>query len=125
MFRITLQGTDRLDIKMSGKLDAAGMKAALDELTAKSRNIRHGMMLYDVVDFHLPTIEAIAIEFSRFPTMFGFLGKFDRAAVLTDKRWLMMISELEGALIPGLEIRAFGREQRAEAEEWLSGKRSS
>jgi hypothetical protein len=121
MFKITLNGINRLDIEMSGRLDADGMKAALDELTAKSQYIKHGRMLYDVVDFHLPTIEAIAVEFARLPSMFGFIGKFDRAAVLTDKNWLKKISELEGALIPGLEIRAFDREQRAQAEEWLSG----
>ena len=52
--------------------------------------------------------------------MFGLLGKFDRAAVLTDKAWLKGASELEGALIRGLEIKAFPLEQRAEAEAWLS-----
>lgn len=121
MYKIALNGINRLDIEMSGRLDADGMKAALDELTEKSQYINHGRMLYDVVDFHLPTLEAIAIEFARLPSMFGFIGKFDRAAVLTDKNWLKKISELEGALIPGLEIKAFDREQRAEAEEWLSG----
>ena len=77
-------------------------------------------MLYDVVDFHIPSLDAIAIEFSRLPSMFGFLKKFDRAAVLTDKTWLKKASEFEGALFPSLEIRAFGRNQKAEAEAWLS-----
>lgn len=121
MFKVTRHGANRLDIEMSGKLDAERMKAALDELTEKSKYISHGKMLYDVIDYHLPTLEAIIIEFSRLPSMFGFIGKFDRAAVLTDKRWLKKMSELEGALIPNLEIRAFSREQREEAEAWLSG----
>jgi hypothetical protein len=29
--------------------------------------------------------------------MFGFLKKFERAAVLTDKTWLKKVSGLEGA----------------------------
>lgn len=53
-------------------------------------------------------------------SMFGFLKKFDRAAVLTDKTWLKKVSELEGALFPGLEIKAFNRDQKVEAEDWLS-----
>ena len=55
--------------------------------------------------------------------MLGLMKKFNRAAVLTDKAWLKKISEFEGALFPGLEIKAFDRDQRAEAEAWLSGER--
>ena len=66
------------------------------------------------------TLGAIGIEFSRLPSMFGLMKKFDRAAVLTDKTWLKKVSEFEGALFPGLEIRAFNIDQKAEAEAWLS-----
>jgi hypothetical protein len=53
--------------------------------------------------------------------MLGLMKKFDRAAVLTDKTWLKKVSEFEGALFPGLEIKAFDIDQKAEAEAWLSG----
>jgi len=85
MFKIKQNGTNRLDIELSGKLNAEEMKIALDELVSKSKNIEHGKMLYDVIDFHLPSLEAIVIEFSRLPSMFGLIKKFDRAAILTDK----------------------------------------
>lgn len=120
MFKVTLNGVNRLDIEMSGKLDAEGMKLALDELVSKSQNIENGKMLYDVVDFHLPSLSAIGIEFSRLLSMLGFMKKFDRAAVLTDKVWLQKVSELEGVLYPGLQIKAFTRDQKEEAETWLS-----
>jgi hypothetical protein len=120
MFIIKPKGIDRLDIELSGKLDTEEMKAALDELVSKSENIENGKMLYDIVDFHIPSLGAIVIEFSRLPSMFSLIKKFDRAAVLTDKTWLKTVSELEGLFFPGLEIRAFGRDQKAEAEAWLS-----
>ena len=120
MFRITQKGMNRLDIELSGKLNSEEMKIALDELVSKSENMEHGTMLYDVIDFHLPSLGAIAIEFSRLPSMFGLMKKFDRAAVLTDKTWLKKVSEFEGHLFPGLEIKAFDRDQREEAEAWLS-----
>jgi len=82
MFIVTRNGNDRLDIQMSGRLHAAEMKIALDELVSKSKDIEKGKMLYDVVDFHIPSLNAIVIEFSRLPSMFGFLKKFKRAAVL-------------------------------------------
>jgi len=120
MFKVTKNGVNRLDIELSGKLNAEEMKAALDELTEKSAGIEHGRMLYDVIDFHLPSLDAIVIEFSRLPAMFGLLKKFERAAVLSDKTWLKKASEIEGALFPGLEIKAFDRDQKAEAETWLA-----
>jgi len=105
---------------LSGKLDAEEMKIALDELVSKSNDIENGKMLYDIIDFHLPTPGVIGIELSRLPSMFGLMRKFDRAAVLTDKTWLKKVSELEGALYPGLEIKVFDRDQKTEAEAWLS-----
>ena len=120
MFKVIPNGINRLDIEMSGKLSAEDMKIALDELVSKSKDIENGKMLYEIVDFHLPSLGAIGIEFSRLPAMFGFLTKFKLAAVLTDKTWLKKVSEFEGAFFPGLKIKAFSRDQKVEAEAWLS-----
>jgi hypothetical protein len=120
MFKITPNGINRLDIEMSGKLNTEDMKIALDDLVGKSANIENGKMLYDIIDFHFPSLGAIGVEFSRLPSMFGLMRKFNRAAVLTNKTWLKKASELEGILIPGLEIKAFDRDQKAEAEAWLA-----
>ena len=119
-FKVKLIGTNRLDIEMSGRLNSEEMRVALDELVDKSRNIENGKMLYDVIDYHLPSLSAIAIEFSRLFSMLGFIRKFDRAAVLADKAWIKKVSEFEGTLIPGLEIRAFSIDEKAKAEAWLS-----
>ncbi len=120
MFKITQNGINRIDIELSGKLDSEEMKVALDELEEKSKNIDQGKMMYDVIDFHLPSLGAIALEFSRLPAMFGLIRKFSKAAVLTDETWIKKVSELEGALIPGLEIKGFSRGQKQAAETWLS-----
>lgn len=120
MFKISCVRDDRLDIEMSGKLDTEHMEIVLDELVSKSEGIEHGKMLYDVIDYHLPSLGAIRLEFTRLLPMLKLVKKFDRAAVLTDKKWLRIISEIEGALYPGLEFKAFTRDQKAEAEAWLS-----
>jgi hypothetical protein len=120
MFKVIPNGINRLDIELSGKLNAEDMKIALDELVIKSKDVENGKMLYEIIDFNLPSLGAIAIEFSRLPAMLGLMKKFDRAAVLTDKTWLKTVSELEGVFFPDLEIKAFDRGQKAEAEAWLS-----
>ena len=68
----------------------------------------------------MPSLGAIGIELSRLPEMFRLMKKYDRAAVLSDKTWIKKVSELEGVLFPGLEIKAFNRDQKEEAEAWLS-----
>jgi hypothetical protein len=125
MFRIEKTGTSRLEITMSGRLDEDSMRRALDEIAAKTADIEKGTMLYDVVDFHLPTLGAIRIEFARLPSMLGLMKRFDRAAVLTDKSWLQRVSEIEGWFFPNLEIKAFERTEREKAEAWLSEERTS
>lgn len=120
MFTIKRVSDDRLDIEMSGKLDSAGMRKALNELVEKSEGIKDGKMLYDVIDYQLPSFEAIVIEFSRLPSMIRFITQFKRAAVLTEKTWLKNISEFEGHFIPGLEIKGFSRNDKAAAEAWLN-----
>jgi len=119
MFEVKRIGSNRIDIEFGGKLNSDEMKAALDELLAKTADIEHGTMLYRVDDFAIPTLGAIGVEISRFPELFRMIRKFDRAAVLVDQSWIQKVSELEGALIPGLEIKAFDRDKEGEAEAWL------
>lgn len=47
---------------MSGKLNAEDMKIALDELVSKSKNIENGKMLYEIIDFHLPSLGAVRLD---------------------------------------------------------------
>ncbi len=120
MLRIEPKNPNRIDLELSGKLDADEMKIALDELISKAEGIEHGKMLYRIVEFHLPTLGAIGVELSRLPKLFKLIGRFDRVAVLTEKQWLKKASEFEGALIPGLEIKAFELNEESEAEAWLA-----
>ena len=120
MFRVLPNGSNRLDIEISGKLDSNDMKAALDELISESKGIEHGRMLYRIQDFKLPSLAAIGVEFSRLPELFRLLGVFDRVAVLAEEGWIQNASEIEGAFIPGLEIKAFDLDEEAEAETWLA-----
>ncbi|MCB1140257.1 MAG: STAS/SEC14 domain-containing protein [Leptospiraceae bacterium] len=121
MFQIKSQN-NQVEVTMSGKLDSEGMKRALDEFEQACLSVNEGTMLYDVVDFHIPSLDAVMIEFSRFPTMIGLITRFRKAALLTDKEWLKKVSEFEGMLIPGLEIKGFAREDRETALAWLQEK---
>lgn len=80
MIKVERVSNNRLDVEMSGKLNSEEMKRALDDLIDKSEGIEDGKMLYDVVEYHLPSLGAIAIELYHLPSMLGFIRKFKRAA---------------------------------------------
>jgi len=119
MFQVSRVSDNRIDIMMGGKLDADHMRVALDDLLNESQGIENGLMLFDVVDYHLPSLGAILIELSRLPEMFRWIKRFHRAAVLADENWLRKIGEFKGDFLPGLEIKVFTRGQREEAVLWL------
>ncbi|MDW6003343.1 SpoIIAA family protein [Vibrio mangrovi] len=120
MLKVTRHGINRLDLELSGKIDADNMRTAIDTLISQAEGIEKGQMLYDVVEFHIPSFEAIAIKIAHFPTLFRFMRQFSKVALLTDKNWLQKAGEFEGHLFPGMEIKAFHRDQRDAAEAWLS-----
>ena len=120
MLTVEQNGENRLDLELSGKIDAEAMKVALAELTNKSQGMKNGTMLYRIRDFDFPTLGAIGVEFSSLPDLFKMIGKFDKAAVLADQSWIRVASKIEGALIPGLEIKAFELDEESEAEAWLA-----
>ncbi len=120
MFNITKVSENRVDIEFSGIENAQMMEKALDDLDNATRDMKDGHMMFDVIEYNLPSIDAIAVEFSRLPSMFGMMGKFSKAAVLSDIFLVKMIADVEGFLIPGIEIKAFDRNENVAAEAWLS-----
>lgn len=121
MFRVNLTAPNRIDVEFSGKLDSSQMRQAIDELMSKVEGIENGRMLVRVGDYRLPTLGAIAVELSRSFELLRLMRRFDRAAVIADLGWIRVISEAEGAVIPGLRIRAFNSGEEAAAEAWLRG----
>ncbi|MEO0579841.1 MAG: STAS/SEC14 domain-containing protein, partial [Pseudomonadota bacterium] len=66
-----------------------------------------------------PTFGALAVEFSRVPSLFRLARRFDRVAVLADKEWIQKVGEIEGALMPGLTVKGFDLDESDDAERWL------
>lgn len=119
MLKIEKKSNTRVDIGLSGALDSQAMREGLDALIKASEDVEHGVMLYRIENFSLPTFGALSVEFGKLPELFSLLGKYDRCAVLCDRAWLRAAAEFEGALIPGLSIKAFQLGETAAAEAWL------
>lgn len=119
MLNVSKPSTNRLDIELSGALDTEAMRSALDHLLEESEGITNGRMLYTILDFEMPTLGAMAVEFQKMPKLFSLIGKFDKCAVLSDTAWIRTAAEIEGAVIPSLEIKSFPLSAKKDAEDWL------
>ncbi len=120
MLTIEKPDPNRVDIRLHGPIDAEEMRSGLDALIAAAEGVENGVMLYIIDDFEWPSASALAVEFGRLPQLFGLIGKFRRCAVLCEEAWIRSLAEVEGVLIPGLEIKSFERADRAAAEAWLA-----
>lgn len=120
MMNVTKPAANRVDITLRGSLNAEDMRDGLDQLIAVSQGVAQGLMFYEIKDFAMPTIGAFAVEMSRLPKLFGLLGKFKKCAVLSDIGWLRAAAEVEGKLLPGLELKSFAEADRDAAEAWLA-----
>jgi hypothetical protein len=119
MLTVSKPSGNRIDIELSGMLDAEAMGVALDNLVAASEGITNGKILYTIQDFEMPTIGAMAAELSRMPKLLGLIRKFDKCAVLCDAAWVRTAAQIEGAVIPSLAIKSFQMHDIAAAEAWL------
>ena len=120
MFTIEKTGPNRLDIEISGSLDAESMKTGLDQLISKSEDVSGGAMRYRVADLSMPTFGPLNLELQRIPQLFGLLKKYKRCAVLSDLAWIRTLAEVEGAFFPGLQVKSFELTDEAAAEAWLA-----
>ena len=119
MLTITPHSHNRIDLSLNGQLDAEQMSKAIDQFVEKTKNIKQGTMLYRIEALHMPTLGAMGIKLSQLPRAFSAFRRFSRIAVLSDTQWVRNVSEIEGMLFPGMEIKAFALSEQAVAEQWL------
>ncbi len=119
---VSIPSANRVNIELSGALDAEAMQSALDHLIEKSEGITHGKILYTISDFEMPTLGAMAVELFRMPKLFSLTSKFDKCAVLSDTAWIRTAAEIEGAVISSLKIKSFALADTRAAESWLDGR---
>ncbi|MEO9900503.1 STAS/SEC14 domain-containing protein [Nisaea sp.] len=125
MIKITKTAPNRIDMEFDGTaIDEDTMRSAIEELIEKSEGIEHGQLLYRLHHFPWPSLSAIAVKLEYLPKLFGLLGTFDRCAVLSDEAWLRKVADIEGALIPGLEIKGFELDQTNTANCWLDNQKT-
>lgn len=119
MLNIYLKEPNMVGIDLDGEIDATAMDVGLDALVEICADMKGGRMFYRITNFQMPTLNALAVEFRKMPQLLRLIWNIDKAAVLTDQGWIKTVSEIEGAVLPGIEIKAFDLDEEDEALAYL------
>lgn len=120
MLKIEKESENLVRLELSGQLDSTEMELGLNQLIEATQDMKNGKMLYFIDDFEIPTLGALMVELGKLPSLFAMVTRVDKAAVIAGASWLRTVSEWEGAIIPGLDIKAFKKDQEEEARAWLA-----
>ena len=120
MLKITKPSPNRMDIHVAGAIGTEQMREGLDSLISQAEDMRNGKLFYKIVDFEMPSMGALAVELQLMPQLFQLISKFKKCAVVSDAGWIRTAAEIEGALIPSLEIKSFPVGVEDRADDWLT-----
>lgn len=120
MITVSPVSTTRVDIALSGDITRSDMEALLTDLDKLTATMDKGHMLFQVNDFHWPSLGAITFELTHLRAFFKAYKHFERIAVICEKGWIRNVSEWEGHLLPWVDIAAFVPDEKELAEHWLT-----
>lgn len=120
MYRLSKVNGDCVVFELDGAPDAVDMENVLQEMTSMVDGQEGMSMLYKITKFEFPSLSTMAVKLSDLPRWLGVMKAISKIAVVTEKEWLRNAAEIEGFLIPGLDIKSFEFDQIAEAEAWLA-----
>ena len=106
MFQVKRIGDERLEMDVAGKMDKEGMRTGLSALFTQAQGIQHGQLLIRIGELEIPTAGAVGMELSHLPQLFRLTRQFDRCAIICAREWIRKMGEIEGAIIPGLEVKS-------------------
>lgn len=111
--------------RLSGTLTETDYNAIIPVIEEKLLEHPTIGVLADVSDLGELTIEAIRRDIGYSLSKFGQWHRFQRAAVITDKRWLSAATKLTDTLLPQLEARVFAPGETDAAMQWAASPRGS
>ena len=127
---MTPLSTENLELKLedkivhmsiTGNIKPESMTQGLDwihELDAEDDDFN---LRIDMAQSEFDDLAAISAEFKRVATVLRHSKSAKKCALMTDSMFLRNSAKVEGAVIPGLEVRTFDLDEATPAERWLKG----
>ncbi len=113
-------GPDVVAFRVSGKVTKEDVELAWASLDAALDEAETIGLYAEVVGLDGFTLAGLVEDLARGIKALGEWGRFARYAVVSDKAWLRTLADLEGKLLPGIEIRTYTPEEAPAAVAWLT-----
>lgn len=106
--------------RFTGQLSGEDYDACIADLEARLAQFPRIAVLIDLSDMQGVSLEAIGKDLRYAASKLGEFGRFARAAIVTDKRWLVTVTEFAAHLMPNTEVRTFAQDERILALAWAA-----
>lgn len=110
-----------LGYSFEGKIETEDVKRVWKNLEKKITNGGQVRIYAEARDWRVSDIskDALVEDFKLWLRHPGIIGKIEKAAFVTDQKWLRTFFDVECSLIPTLEGEAFPFAEKEQAMEWL------
>ena len=114
---LDMEAAGVIGARISGKIDKPDIERVIAAAKAKFDATEKLGVYVEVKSFDGISFEAL-LEDLKFA--FPNLGKFEKEAFVSDKKWIETIAVVSNRLFPNIEIRHFSFDQTAEARKWVA-----
>jgi hypothetical protein len=108
-------------VRVAGKLTSEDYQRLFTELNSRLEQHEHIGVYTDATEIAGVGADAVIKDLRYAFGRLGELHRISREAIVTEKRWLRMLSRVADAVLPQSEIRAFGASEREAALSWAAG----
>ncbi|MBD9436533.1 STAS/SEC14 domain-containing protein [Pseudoxanthomonas sp. PXM03] len=106
--------------RFSDQLTGEDYDACIADIEMRLAQFPRIAVLGDISDLHGLSVDVIGKDLRYALAKRGEYARFARAAVVTDKRWLVAVTGVVDRLMPQTEMRTFAPEERVIALAWAA-----
>ena len=104
--------------RVTGQLTGEDYDARVTDLEMCPARFPRVAVVSDLSDMQGVSLDAVGKDLRYAASKLGEFGRFARAAIVTDKRWLVTVTEFAAHPMPNMEVRAFAQEEHALGLAW-------
>ena len=106
--------------RFTDQLTGADYDACIADMESRLARFPRIAVVSDISDLHGLALDVVGKDLRYALSKRGEFDRFARAAVVTDKRWLVAVTEMAGRIMPHTDMRTFAQEERSIALDWAA-----